>query len=539
MPARLQFRLWLLLAAALGLGGCATPLPPAGAWPASTHRLAPVDAPLSQLAAEPALPPGRSGFRPLLLSSVAMDTRLALIEQAVTGLDLQTYLLGDDATGRQVLRALRDAARRGVRVRLLVDDLYTSGMTDLLLGLAAHPGVELRVYNPFLRGRDSQWLRLANLLGDFDRLNRRMHNKLLIADGRAAIVGGRNLADAYFMRDAEANFLDFDLLCVGAVAPQLAGHFDTFWNSRFAVPLSALADDGLTPPQRRASFDRLIGDGADGADTRKDASEGRSAGPDAAPAGRPGAGNRVPPPAVRAALQALGELPLVVADAEVFFDSPDKTAGQLPAGKRLPVADLLDSARERVVIVSPYFLPSETGLARMRAAQARGVSVQVITNSLRDSDEPLVSLAYGQRRQGLLAAGVRLFELSSERLRRLDPMRQALGDSVGRLHAKLGFVDDEVLLVGSMNLDPRSASTNTELGLAIRSPALVRLVLGQFQPTDSRSSYEVRLDDDGQSLVWLAADEDGIERRTPEPVPPWWQRLKLWLLSRLIPDDLL
>ena len=513
-------RLGLLLMAC-GLAGCAT-LPPPGAaagWPGSTYRAAPDASPLGRLAADQGVPPGRSGFRPLLVSQLALDTRLALIEQASSGLDLQTYLLGDDATGHEILRALRAAAARGVRVRLLVDDLYTTGMTDLLLGLAAHTNIELRLYNPFPAGRDSAWLRLGSLLADFSRLNRRMHNKLLIADGRAAIVGGRNLADAYFMRSEAANFLDFDLLCAGAVVPTLSAHFDTFWNSRFALPLQALADNRLDAAQRRASFEVLTGTPA--------------------PTAGPAAPRPLLPPGVRAAMQALGTLPMVVADAEVFFDSPDKTAGQLRSGNLLPVASLLDQARERVVIVSPYFLPSEAGLQRLRQAQARGVSVQVITNSLLDSDEPLVSLAYGQRRQALLAAGVRLFEISSERLHRAETMRRALGSSVGRLHAKLGFIDDRMLLVGSMNLDPRSATTNTELALAIDSPALVRLVLGQFQPTDGRSTYEVRLAADGQRLDWVAADDHGVERLGPEPAPPWWQRLKLWLLSRLIPDDLL
>ena len=395
------------------------------------------------------MPAGRSGFRPLLLSSVALDTRPALIDAARNGLDLQTYLLGDDSTGHQILRALRDAAGRGVRLRLLIDDL----------------------------------------------------------------------ADAYVMRSDEANFLDFDLLAVGAVAPALAAHFDAFWNSRFAVPLQALADNPLNAAQRRASFERL------------------SSSP---PGDPPGGAQRPPLPApTRAAMQALGKVPLVVADAEVLFDSPDKTGGQLPGSTLLPVAALLDQARERVMIVAPYFLPNAAGLARMRAAQARGVVVQVVTNSLLDSDEPLVSLAYGQRRQALLAAGVRLFEISSERLHQAETMRRALGSSVGRMHAKQGFIDDRLLLVGSMNLDPRSATTNTELALAIDSSALVRMILGQFQPTDGRSAYEVRLAADGQRLDWVATDDQGVEHLGSEPTPPWWQVLKLWLLSRLIPDDLL
>ena len=196
----------LLVAALAGCGN----LPPGPPPPPSQFLTAPVDAPLSQLAAT--VPAGRSAFRAMLYSADALQTRLDLIGQARSGIDIQTYLLGDDATGHQLMRALRDAAARGVRVRLLVDDLYTAGMSDLLLGLAAYPGMELRLYNPFPAGRDSWLLRSVRLLGDFSRLNRRMHNKLFIADGRAAVVGGRNLADAYFMRSDEGNFIDFDLL---------------------------------------------------------------------------------------------------------------------------------------------------------------------------------------------------------------------------------------------------------------------------------------------------------------------------------------
>jgi len=495
------------------LAGCAS-LPATPPPPPSHLRVAPADAPLARLAADQGVPEGRTGFRPLLLSASALQARLALIDQARVGVDVQTYLLGDDHTGHQLMRALRDAAARGVRVRLLLDDLYTTGHTDLLLGLAAFPNVELRLYNPFPAGRDSALLRLGSFLSDFSRLNRRMHNKLFIADGRAAIVGGRNLADAYFMRSDEGNFIDFDLLCMGAVAAELGGHFDTFWNSAFAVPVQALADNRLDAASRRASFDVLTQPGA-GRDRLAGAVAVASS---AAPADTP---------------------PLIVADAQVFFDSPDKTAGRQRAGDLLPMVGLLNQARERVVIVSPYFLPSSAGLQRMRLARERGVVVQVVTNSLVDSDEPLVSVAYGHRRMALLQAGVRLFELSSRQLQRQEPVRQALGGTVGRLHAKLGFIDDRLLLVGSMNLDPRSASTNTELALAIDSPALTRAVLAQLQPDQNRGTYEVQLAADGQSLVWVAGGEEADAPLTEEPAPPWWQRLQLWLLSLLVPDDLL
>ena len=516
--AATQTRQWLLrlalvLAGSAGLGGC-TALPTRAPAPDSSHRVAAADTPLGWLAADAGIADGRSGFRPLWLSPAALRARLDLIAAARVGLDLQTYVLADDATGHQLMRALREAAARGVRVRLLVDDLLTAGHSDLLLGLAAFDNVELRLYNPFPTGRDHPLARLTGLLAHFDQLNRRMHNKLFIADGRVAIVGGRNLADAYFMRSASANFVDFDLLCVGGVSAELVGHFDTFWNSRFAVPVQQLADDGLDPAQRRVRFDRLA---------RADATPSPPA---------------LPEP-VLAAIAALAGQPLVPGDAQVFFDSPDKTAGLQRSDLMLPIAGLLDRAVERVVIVTPYFLPSAQGLLRLRAARERGVEVQVVTSSLLDNDEPLVGLAYGERRRELLGTGLRLFELSSARLERQDMLRRSFGGSMARLHAKLGFIDDRFRLVGSMNLDPRSARSNTELALAIDSPALTRQVLGQFQPTGDSAVFEVRLGADGESLEWLGRDGQGALQRADEPALPWWRQLQLWLLYQLVPDDLL
>ncbi|MEK8050392.1 phospholipase D family protein [Ideonella sp. DXS22W] len=499
-----------------GLGGCAAlPTPERAPGPPARFITAVDDAPLSRVAAASGAPAGGSAFRPMLLSSVALQARLSLIARAQSGIDIQTYLLGDDATGHQLLRALSEAAARGVRVRLLVDDLYTAGLTDLLLGLAAQPNVEVRLYNPFPAGRDSWLLRGFSLVSDFGRLNRRMHNKLFIADGRLAVVGGRNLADAYFMRSDEGNFIDFDLLCAGAVVPELATHFDDFWNSRFAVPVQQLADNTLDTDARRASVEALT---------------------------RPGLAPLRAVPAGQAASWSLGRAPWVVAErAQVFFDSPDKTAARGTPTPTLPVAQLLATAQRKVDIVTPYFLPSAAGLDGMRRARERGVEVQVTTNSLVDSDEPLVSVAYGRHRLALLQSGVRLFELSSERLKRHAPLREVLANSVGRLHAKLGFIDERLLLVGSMNLDPRSAGTNTELMLLVDSAELVRQVQQQLQPAEPSGLFEVRLAADGQSLEWLGRDAAaGVdERLREEPTPPWWQRLKLWLLYQLVPDDLL
>jgi cardiolipin synthase C len=496
-------------------------LPPLPERPATQMRAAAWPSPLGTLVAESGVPQGRSGFRPLAQSAAAMNVRLTLIRQASDSIDVQTFLIGNDATGHEVLRALRDASRRGVRIRLLLDDMHTQGMTDLLLGLAAHPNVELRLYNPFPAGRDG-WLGKAwSLATDFERLNRRMHNKLFIADGRVAIVGGRNLADEYFMRSASGNFIDLDLLCLGSVVEELGRHFDEFWNSAFAYPIESLVDNGLDLGRRRENFDILV---------RQSQGQGQPASPlrdlGLMPrSGRPGL--------------LTGSTGMTVADASVFFDSPDKTAGLQRSGDALPVAALLAAAEQQVLLITPYFLPSKEGLSRLAAARARGVDVQVLTNSYADSDEPLVSLAYGRYRPQLLQLGIRLFEMSSDRLKDDDRLRRMLGDSAGSLHAKLAFVDEQTLLVGSLNLDPRSARTNTELALVIRSPELTRQVLGELQSARTIGVHEVRLAADGRTLEWIAHAADGSETVGDEPVPSLWQRLQLWLALQLVPEDLL
>lgn len=209
--------------AALLLAGCAG-LPQRPAQQPSHVRVAPADSVLGAVARDAGLEPQASVFRAMPEATVALDARFELIRRATVSLDVQYYLVGDDSVGRSVLRALRDAGQRGVRVRLLIDDVYTRDMDPLLSGLAATPNVEVRLFNPFTAGRSSAVGRAAGLLGDFKRLNQRMHNKPLVADGSLAVVDGRNLADEYFFRHHEANFIDFDMLMAGV--PQLGGWFD-------------------------------------------------------------------------------------------------------------------------------------------------------------------------------------------------------------------------------------------------------------------------------------------------------------------------
>ncbi|MEP7102758.1 MAG: phospholipase D family protein, partial [Burkholderiales bacterium] len=462
---------------------------------------------------------------PLLQASYALDARLAMIENARTSLDLQYYLIADDSTGRPLLRALRDAAARGVRVRLLVDDLYTADLDRLLLGLAATPNVEVRLFNPFVTERGSSTRRLLALALDFKRLNHRMHNKLFVADGVLAIVGGRNLADEYFLRGAQNNFIDFDVMLTGSAVTELGGWFDLYWNSTAVYPVQAIvraAGHAPAPPEvDRAVFDDVTRD-----DARPDV---------------PMAPDYFGGPAFSTGL-ARHTLQFIPAQTYAFADSPSKID---PANNSISIDDTLthrfllqlSDTRSEAVLFSPYFIPGKEALARIAKLRADGVKVGIVTNSLAVSDEPLVSVGLERHQIALLKLGVDLYELSSNRLKLDRTLKGLLGASTGRLHAKIGFLDRETVLVGSMNLDPRSASINTEIGVRIESPRLAEMVLAAFKVDALAGVYQVRLRPNGAGVRWIAVDADSPEVLDVDPDTSVWQRVRLMLLSFFIPES--
>jgi len=493
------------------LAGCAS-LPGTVERPPSTTRIARPGAPLAAMTSAMNIPSGQSAVRPLVFPDLALDARLDLMRRAQVSLDLQSYLIGNDSIGRMVLRELRNAAARGVRVRLLLDDLYAEGMDDLLLGLAAQPGVEVRLFNPFAYGRDSSLARLWHLMTDLGRLNHRMHNKLFIADGLVAVAGGRNLADEYFMQGRDANFIDFDLQMTGAVVESLNRIFNDYWSSERVYPLHAVADNGLGADERRELFERMT--------ARYQA-----------PPLKPG-----PQPPAR-------DPGFFIAPAGVVADKPTKdlAAGYGPAPDTVMsgFVRVLSEARSEVFVVSPYFIPGKFGLDTMRKMRDAGIEVRVVTNAFGASDEPLVSIGYERYRLQMLRMGVRVFEVTSARLKRDTLLRNALGSTAGRLHAKMAFVDRKTFLVGSMNLDARSAFTNTEMGIVVRSPELAQTLFAMYQVDAAVGVYEVRLKGDGQGVEWVGADLEREERLDADPESSWLHRLRLFLLGLLVPEDLL
>jgi putative cardiolipin synthase len=505
------------------LAACASPLP--GIERPVSHAVAATDeTALGALArrAHAAQPqPQASGFRALPQAPFALDARVELMRRAQRSLDVQYYLIGQDQVGHLLLHELAAAAARGVRVRLLVDDYYTLGQDAHLLALAAQALAEVRLFNPFAAGRGSALGRTLQMAGDFRRLNHRMHNKLLIADGAMAIFGGRNMADEYFQRHGDANFLDFDLLAIGPVIDELGALFDRYWNSVHALPVQAL----VASPDDAAGGDR----------PRSDAMHRPPAValPPADLYGDPPLGtdlDRGLPRLIWAPAQAHADTP-----AKVTFERRDGRFDTTVAHRTI---ESLRGARSEFVLVSPYFIPGARGLELLRAARQKGVTVRVLTNSLAATDEPLVAAAYGRYRVPLLQAGVELIELSPAQMRADARVRTHLGESKSSLHAKLAVIDRQTVWIGSMNLDPRSAWTNTELGVRIDSTELAERIGALPTLTAGRGAYRLRLGADGASLQWQAVADDAGPLAS-EPESGLWQRLKLKLLSLFVAEDLL
>jgi putative cardiolipin synthase len=448
-------RWWIALQA---LVGCAL-LPKHVARTPSAARLDTGDTALGRLIAPAALGhPLDSGFLLFNTGEGAIQARVALAEAAQTTLDAQYFEWAGDSIGRALLERVLAAADRGVRVRLLIDDYNTSGHDVSFAALAAHPNIEVRIFNPFARGR----LRLTQFIGRFTELNHRMHNKMFIADGQAAVVGGRNLTDDYFGLGRKLDFRDFDLLAVGAVVAPAEAAFDRYWNSEWAYPIGA-----LTRPVSAGELKRELERFA--AHLARD----RASFPYSLPRGRDEALAWLASFAGR----------VIWAPAEVVWDDPSLMAKPLhqqptTVGRRL--GELVAQSRSEIVGENAYLVPHED-LRLLRASIGRGVRVQLLTNSLASTDVVAVNAGYAKSRPGMAELGVGLYEMKPwGASRALYVARPAQSRARLALHGKAAVFDREVVFLGSFNLDPRSMYLDTEAVFVVHSPALAAELLRAF-----------------------------------------------------------
>lgn len=492
--------------------------------PISQAQQPSADSPLVRIAQDSSPDPAQTGFRLMPLGFYSLDARIQLARRARHSLDVQYYLIQNDRTGRLLMRNLRDAALRGVRVRLLVDDLYTSGGDAMFRGLAAFPNVEVRLFNPFCCARQSTASKYLASLADFTRLNHRMHNKLYVADGVMAVMGGRNIADEYFTRSEISNFIDMDVFLVGPVVRQLAGIFDVYWNSPQVYPVQNIVGEFADREQAQRDFNHLVDDGDQMMAVNVPPFDILGYGP------------------ISDDLDA-GRLGLVWGTAVAFADKPAKVMATSPEAARamsvqMSIMDRVMTSKRDVVISSPYFIPGAMGVREFGDLRKRAVKVVILTNSLAANDVPLVHTGYARYRVALLRTGVDLYELSPTRIRHNERLMLP-GASLGRLHAKTAVIDQSTVYVGSMNLDPRSESTNTELGILAECPELALEVIRVINISKLQSSYRLRFGPDGQSLEWLATDDQGDVVLSSEPEVTPLMRLETMLLAPFVPEQLL
>jgi putative cardiolipin synthase len=457
--------------------------------------------------------PGLCGIVALPDGHDAFAARALLADAAERTLDVRYYIWHNDMSGTLLFAALRRAADRGVRVRLLLDDNNTAGLDTVLAALDAHPNIDVRLFNPF---RARRW-RLLGYLTDFKRLNRRMHNKSFTADNHATIVGGRNVGDEYFDAGRAPWFVDLDVLAIGPVVDAVSRDFERYWASASATPVAR-----VLPAATTASLTAVA---ADAARVERD-------------------------PAAAAYLAALAQSPFVGdllahrlnfewAPTQMVSDDPAKGLGRAPEEALLwhRLKTSIGAPVRELRLVSPYFVPGRAGVDALAAIARQGVRVEVLTNALEATDVAVVHSGYAKRRKSLLRAGVSLLELKrgspgSAAKHRKWTGRSGSGSSASSLHAKTFCVDRSRVFVGSFNFDPRSARLNTEMGFVIDSPGLGAAMTKWFAEEVPTRAYRVSLGDTGR-LRWIDR-HDGVEVvREEEPGTSVWRRFAVALLSVL------
>ncbi len=461
--------------------------------------------------------PDVSGFFALSNGENAFAMRLRLVRDAQKSLDVQYYIWHDDLTGRVFHNRLLQAADRGVRVRILLDDLDTAGKDEMLQIIDTHPNIEIRLFNPFA----NRSARILDFIGDTRRINHRMHNKSLTADNRATIFGGRNVGDEYFDAAEEVGFRDMDVLAIGPVVQDVSGAFDLYWNSQWAYPLDAFAEDGLVDDARIESF-------------RQDS----DAFLEAAKSSEYAAALRA---LDIAKLQRISDLDFSWGDWVFIYDLPEKVEAEELDREILLAPKLkkgIDRTREELTIVSPYFVPGRKFTDYLVNMVGNGVRVRILTNSLASNDVAMVHAGYMRYRKDLIRGGVELYEFKPIKGVSEDTKKTKAkwsGSSRASLHGKFMAFDDEYVFVGSFNLDGRSVALNTELGVYFESPRYAEQIADAFDKRAMQSAYRVTLTDNGR-LQWTTLENGEEVVFDVEPETGFWKRFGTGFMSAIVPE---
>ena len=515
--------LGMLLATIVCLTGCSSLPKPRPEW--SERR--PVDTQgttwARTVAPQAAEHPGSSGVALLRYGLDALSARLALIDTAERTLDLQYYSWKPDSAGQLLAERVLCAADRGVRVRILLDDVGGSASDNILLALASHTNVEVRIFNPIA----NRTFRLLNALFDLRRVSRRMHNKSFTADTSVTILGGRNIAESYFAVGEEPRFVDYEVIAAGPAAREVATMFERFWYSPSSIPIQALTSKQISPVQLAEMRAVLV--------VQVQATMNLPL-------------FKVVRASDSAAAVLRHDLLLEWGPVQLLRDLPEKITtdpGDTSAHLLPELRDAVNETTRELLIVSPYFVPGKKGMAFLRSLRSRGVRVVVLSNSLAANDVTVVHAGYRRYRKPLLRAGVELWEMKPNvEVRSAERQDAATPQSNSRrlrssLHTKSLILDRQTLFVGSFNLDPRSASLNTEMGLIIHIPKMARTAAQALEEELPQSAYRLELAPDcgpgkeSGHIVWISQENGREVRYTHEPHATFSQRLKVCLLGFL------
>lgn len=448
----------------------------------------------------------------------AFYARLALADMAERSLDIQYFLWHKDLTGQVLLYNVLKAADRGVRVRILLDDLDNHALDQALYVLDQHPNISIRLFNPF----PTRGFKYIDFFTDTVRINRRMHNKSFTADNQYTIVGGRNIGDEYFSARADNNFYDMDALATGPLVGEVSAAFDLYWNHETAVPVYAFEQNDATPGDIEKLREELRAYTESHRDSQyaKDLRSSRF---------------------YKKVMEKEGDFPVYVATATVYFDDPGKGLGKTRE-EVVFMNELLrpyiDNLDHELVIITPYFVPGDDGVQRALDLVKKGISVVVITNSYSSTDNLAVHAGYSRYREALLAGGVKIFELkaSSKKPRQKDSVAYSSGAS---LHTKSFVFDEKSVFIGSLNMDPRSFDINTEMGIVFRSPELAQAMVSALDQGGGEHVYELELvttpakftgefATESTRIVWIERKDGEVIRHREEPGIGAWESIKLF-----------
>ena len=472
-----------------------------------------------------------SAFALVGSAELAFTSRMTLIKAAQKTLDLQYYAIHADPTTERMFEALKEAADRGVRVRILLDDFNTAGKNAQVLKLGFEKNIEMRLFNPLPSNRASAVWRIVSSLSDAARLQRRMHNKIFVADNAIAITGGRNLGDTYFGQSEGVNFVDIDVLTAGRITRDLSSSFDKYWNNPLAYPVQSLMTEkeiDAIKPKTESSADGLI---------------------NAAVAATGTGQNTSTLPALPDATN-LALLTWTWAASAMLVDEPSKIAADADSVEEAQdtavdgLLGLMSQAKSDLLIVSPYFVPGPLMMQQFAEIRQRGIRIRVLTNSLASNDAVAAHAGYARYREALLGLGIELYEMRSEQRGTIASFGSGTG-SAGRsggesrasLHAKAVVIDNRLVVVGSMNLDLRSKLQNSEVAVVVRNSKLATEATALIEPSLTRGAYKV--ESQGGGLVWRAPQGSSLQDSTSEPDASLGLKILVRMIGPFAPDEML